>query len=174
MDAIGDLDSDVVLIDIDGSKKKKSESSVDSRNPLFTFEPWDSSHYERLNNIAINCRSRSKLHGEHSKKKGKIFKIVSIPLISIPVVLSTFEDKLNSDVRIGFLLSLSLIGALNTMFNFGGVAQRHTEYFYKYTELAMTIESELVKHKKFRDAVETFTERVNLVFLNLLKLAPPL
>ena len=111
-----------------------------------------------------DCRSKAKTHNRRAKTKKAYHYLLSVPTIVLPLTMSTvnqfFTEWENELINsIGYLITGSLSG-INTFLNLPSQYQQHYDCEARYDELAVEIESILIKPKKDRVQADVQLESV--------------
>jgi hypothetical protein len=131
-------------------------------------EPWNKEEEDLILSWKEDCLSKSKRHSRRSDENARMFKILSMPSIAIPLVtssvISMIDDEMTSRYisATGLLLSTILNAVLTTM-KFGQAEKVHGAVAGKYSSIVLEIDAELAKPVAFRDPVDQFSLRVRLV-----------
>jgi hypothetical protein len=151
--------------------KINSHSSTDTDR---SEEKWDSDNTTYFTNMIRECKKKSISHGMKGRRLKNIHQISSIPLISLPIILSVLSKQLTQYELISSIL-LIIIGVGNIISAFLNIGQKYQvnlEYENRYDELASDIESELIKGKKYRVQFDVYLTRVRMKLNQLNKQAP--
>jgi len=138
-------------------------------------EEWTSDHEDYFNSIVSECKSIGNLMTKIMKKNKIYYKVFSLPTIILPLSLSVVDKYFTQDndfIRVALLLLTGSLTAVNTFLNFGKKVSLYNEYSAKYNELALIIETMLIKRKRFRIDCDVFTEQIKNQYLNLNSSAP--
>lgn len=152
-------------------KEDSGDSSFDcSREEEF----WTHKNQAFFVTIIEQCCINSKLHGIAGRRNKKIYTYVSVPLISLPIIMSALTPQINNSPWLSstFMISIGLMNTISAFINWGRKAATHLEYENRYQELADNITSELVKKKKYRVQFDLYLEKTKAAFGNLNKNAP--
>lgn len=111
-----------------------------------------------------DCRSKAVTHNQRAKTKKAYHYLLSLPTIVLPLTMSTinqFFTEAQSEVinSVGYLITGSLSG-INTFLNLPSQYQQHYDCEARYDELAVEIESILIKPKKDRVQADVQLESV--------------
>jgi len=115
----------------------------------------------------------SKKQGIAARKTKKIYALVGVPAVLLPIILSGLSS-IEIDPLINSLLMIttgSLIG-ISTFFNLGKKSQQHFEYENKYDELAREIEKEMEKPRRHRIACDVYMEKIYMSYNGLNESSP--
>ena len=111
-----------------------------------------------------DCRLKAATHNQRAKTKKTYHYLLSLPTIVLPLTMSTvnqffsaWESELINSV--GYLVTGSLSG-INTFLNLPSQYQQHYDCEARYDELAVEIESILIKPKKDRVQADVQLESV--------------
>lgn len=166
-----DIDNDYLL----NNNPRLIGSETDTPDNHRSNEPWVHNHEIYFQKVVDDCVIKQAKHDYDSSINKFLYRLTAIPMIIIPMVLSTFDSHFNhgsEHIRIWMLVILSIFTGIQSIINFGQRQQHHKEYSNKYNELAVIIETEIIKKKKHRMQVDVFTESVKNSYLNLNKNAP--
>lgn len=133
--------------------------SVDSVNRKeLLWEHREEVVVERWKN---HCMKQSQLHGVKARLIKKQYKCLSIPAILIPVGMSSFSSYLlmHPVVTSACLMTVSIFTGLNGFLNLGSRTQSHFNSEGLYADLALGIETEMCRPKRYRLACDVFLER---------------
>jgi hypothetical protein len=151
-----------------------SESDVD-------VLPWCPDVEALLRKWSINCQERSVLHARRSTIKKRLYRMLSIPAIIIPIAMASFSQLysvchdyeaqvVNS---LGYLVSGSLAG-ISGFLNYGNQYAQHAQFEVLYFELYTEIECILAKPASFRGHTDVVLMRLRLTYDALNKSSPDL
>ena len=135
---------------------------------------WMDNQEYYINNIKLECKLQSEKHYRTGKQQIKLFNILSIPPIILPIIMSGLTDVFKDYplVNTFCFITVGVLSALNSFLNLGKLAQENFEYESKFTELVNDINLELVKPKKYRIACDVFLERITLKYNQMVKDEP--
>jgi hypothetical protein len=158
-------------IDIDINKEHTPSSSSDRTRDE---ERWDSQNTAYFRKIIAECRKKSFQHGKQGRKVKKIYQLSSIPLISLPIIVSVLSKQLSEYELLSsiFFIVIGIGNVISAFLNLGQKYQINLEYECRYDELACDVESELIKGKEYRLQFDVYLTRVRLKLNNLNKNAP--
>ena len=143
------------LYEINMMSESSSEDNIDRVELL-----WDSRNQDLIVHWGNECKETAKLHNRAGKKFKRLYNIIGLPTMILPVTLGSFSSQLAvSPITQSILMLCS--GALSTIsqfFDFSGRSAAHFEYEARYSELAAGIDVELVKPKAHRLAADVFLE----------------
>ena len=151
--------------------KINSHSSTDTDR---SEEKWDNDNTTYFTNMIRECKKKSISHGMKGRRLKKLYHVINIPLISLPVIVSTLSTQL-IDYKLISMLLMVVIGVGNIISAFLNIGQKYQvnlEYENRYDELACDIESELIKGKKYRVQFDVYLTRVRMKLNQLNKQAP--
>ena len=119
--------------------------------------PWCKDVEELMKKWCSDCSERSVIHANRASAKKRLYRILSIPSIIIPIAMASFSQLYsacnNFEAQfvnsVGYLLTGSLTGVA-TFLNFGNQYAQHAQYEILYYELATEIECILTKPSAFR------------------------
>ena len=170
MDTIDEVKNEV-NIEIDSSNNNNSTSSLDGSR---IEEAWTHENQKYFIRIIEKCKISSRSHGVKGRRYKKTYQIVSIPLISLPIIMSSLSAQLTEYIFISslFMLVIGLMNTITAFLNHGGKSQKHLEYESRYSELGSDINIELIKKKRFRVAFDLFLEKTRARFSSLNRMAP--
>lgn len=135
---------------------------------------WSKTQEDYIIKIKLNCKLQSEKHYRTGKKQQKLYDILSIPPIILPIIMSGLTDvsKEFPLVNTFCFITVGVLSAMNSFLNLGKNSQENFDYESKFTELVNEINLELVKPKKYRIACDVFLERVTLKYNQLVKDEP--
>jgi hypothetical protein len=143
--------------------------------------PWVTEVEELLEKWGSDCSVRSTAHAVHANKKRRLYRIIGIPSILVPICMASFS-RLYSDCdtyevllmnSLGYLVSGSLAG-VGTFFNFGQQYAQHAQYEILYYELYTEIECILAKPANFRGHADVILGTFRLKYDSLNRCSPDL
>jgi hypothetical protein len=129
-------------------------------------ERWNKDAEKLFREWQMDLVKNAELHKVAGKKKKKIYNILYLPTVVVPIVLGVVHPPT-------LILSILLVGSgvlagVNQSLNLGQTYQEHFHYSYLYGQLAEEIKIELSKSKNHRIQLDLFRERVHnkMDFLN--------
>lgn len=134
--------------------------------------------YKRQEKLLLKWSDELIIKKKHHNRKGKfnmkLYYILGIPNIIIPLVVgSTDLITIIEPLKLSILLiSNAVFAGVTTFMNFSKKTQLHFEYEAKYSELAVSIEKELCIPKAHRVAADVFLERIQSSYNYLNSNAP--
>jgi hypothetical protein len=94
-------------------------------------ERWTGRHESFLSDMQTQCTSLSKEHKTQGQYAQWMFRSLSLPAITIPLVAG-FITQVGPDLPVwipsGLILISTAIGSVNAVLNYGKRAQKHFEY----------------------------------------------
>ena len=151
------------IIEIDELKEHSGSSStgtsVDSINRKELL--WETREEAVVEKWKKHCSKQSQLHGVKARQIKQQYKCLSIPAILIPVGMSSFSSYLLTHpiVTSACLMTVSIFTGLNGFLNLGARTQAHFNSEGLYGDLALGIETEMCRPKRYRLACDVFLER---------------
>jgi hypothetical protein len=141
--------------------------------------PWCEEVEVLLRKWCTNCSERSVLHATRAASKKRMFRILSIPTIIIPIAMASFSQMYSAcnDIEarlvnsLGYLVSGSLAG-VGAFLNFGNQYAQHAQYEILYEELNTQIESILAKPVSNRGSADVVLVDIRLKYDSLNKASP--
>ena len=165
----------IKILDIDDEDRQSDKSN--SEDVYRQEMKWESRQEEYFKKILKECLEFQKQHDRASHYNKKKYIFMSIPIIILPLVLSSINDvlveKYNYVNTTGMMIS-GIISGLSTFFNFSKKQAQHNEFSGKYDELAGEIEAMLSKPKRHRIACDVAIERIKNRYNHLNNSAPML
>ena len=149
-------------------------TSTNSSDTKREEEMWTGRNQEFFLDIVSKCNVSGKAHSVAGRKYKRLYTMVSIPLISLPIIMSSLTTQIESISWLSQLIMVA-IGLMNTLSqftNYGGKSQKHLDFETRYFDLSDCIQCELLKRKKFWVQFDLFLERVKTSYGNLNKTAP--
>jgi hypothetical protein len=135
---------------------------------------WETREEKLLEKWKNEMYDNSKSHRKSGKKHKKLYAIIGVPAILIPIVLSGLTSQLENHPLAQSLLMITtgtLVG-ISTFFNLGKRFSQHFEYEHKYNELALELDKELSKPKSHRVACDVYMEKIFMKYCGLNSRAP--
>lgn len=156
----------------DDLKLDISPESTDDENRRELM--WEKREEDLLVKWKNDMCNKSIEQGKSARKIKKLYSVLGLPATLLPIIMSGLTKQLEEYEILQSLLMIatgSLIG-ISTFFNLGKKTALHFEYEHKYSELALTIDKELTKPKKYRIALDVFLENISLKYIALDERAP--
>ena len=161
-----------VIIPITDEDKPRSLSSKDdsSRKELL----WELREEELMLKWKEEMKTQANLHRKKGRQIKKLYAVFGLPASLIPIILSGLSEQFENHMLAYNLLMIfsgTLVG-ISTFFNLGKRFTQHFQYEHRYLELALDIEKEIRKPKRFRQPCDVYMEAVYLKYCNLNGQAP--
>lgn len=140
-------------------------------------EPWNDKNEGLLKNRLDDIRRTAKLHENSGYYFGFKHKLIGIPALIIPVVMSPASALFRDSYAMSyigpcmFLLS-GILSSLNTFYNPSIRSGQHFQFNARYSDLITEIETELGKTRRFRTQSDVFMMKVQMTMENLGGSAP--
>jgi len=150
-------------------RSESSDSDISRRE-----EKWSNTNEKFFDKIKDNLEILSVRHNKKGRKLKKIYNIINIPLIILPVCLSVFGDY-TKDYKIIYNVCLIIISILNgflAFFDFGGKCEKHMHYDNVFSQLKEDIVYELALGRKFRRSFDCFLTSLKIKIGSAKKNAP--
>ena len=143
--------------------------------------PWCPDVEALLQKWCTDCQERSNLHASRSNAKKRMYRLLSIPSIVIPIAMASFSQLYsvcnNYEAQVvnslGYLLSGSLAG-ISGFLNYGNQYAQHAQYEVLYYELYTELECILAKPASFRGHADVLLVNIRLTYDALNKSSPDL
>jgi len=107
------------------------------------------------------------------------YKLWALPNVVLTVVMSGLSGALGDETYMkyvamsGFVVC-GIITGVSSLYNFGKLTQQHFDFSTRYSELALGIDSEMVKGRLFRSPADVFLLQTRMKFEQLNRTAPVL
>jgi hypothetical protein len=143
--------------------------------------PWCEEVETLMRKWCSSCSERSLLHATRAGQKKRLFRMINIPTIIIPIAMASFSQMYSAcndfEARLvnslGYLISGSLAG-VGAFLNFGNQYAQHAQYEILYEELHTEIEYVLAKPIQFRGSADVMLVDIRLKYDALNKASPDL
>lgn len=158
------------------SNDKKDESEI-SEDITRLEEPWTIKGEELIKLWNAEIKISKKLHEESGYYYKKMRKRWGLPAIVLPAVMAPFngvfsDTKWIKYVNVTTFMIVAFMSGIDSFFSFATRKERHFNHSSRYAELSTSIESELLKQKKFRIQSDVFTTQIRMRFDMLNTIAP--
>ena len=140
---------------------------------------WNDAMEELINSWKVMCAELSKKHEESGYKNKQLYTFWALPNIMLSIIMSGISGVFSENENIkyitmtGFTVTGILTGISNH-FNFGMRQQQHFDYANRFADLALEIESEMIKTKPFRQQADVFITRIKMMLEHIQCHAPNL
>jgi hypothetical protein len=143
--------------------------------------PWCNDVEELMEKWGELCSDRSIRHARHASKKKRLFRILSIPSIILPIAMASssqvysvcHDDTARIVNSLGYLISGSLAG-VSAFLNYGNQYAQHAQYEILYEELCTEIDCILSKPEAYRRNADVVLIDTRLKYEALNKGSPDL
>ena len=151
---------DEVVISLHQEEIPSTSSSLDDADRKELL--WESREQVVVERWRKHCKTQSALHGKKARVVKKRYQALSIPAILIPVCLSGFSSVLDSFplVSSGAMVLTSVLTGLSSFLNLGKRTADHYNAEALYSDLALSIETEMCKPKCMRQACDVYLEKI--------------
>lgn len=156
-------------VDITPPSNKSSEDDINRKELL-----WEKREEQLLLKWGDNMKQKAIKHKAKALTNKKIYHIISIPVIIIPLVIGGINGLVDiAPITFSILMiSSSIIAGINTFFNFSKKSTLHFDFENRYNELSISIEKELSIPKTHRSPADVFLERIQQTYNHLNNYAP--
>lgn len=118
-----------------------------------------------------------KMHEESGYYYKRLRKRWGLPAIVLPAVMAPFSAVFADSVWIKYVnvtsfMIVAFMSGIDSFFSFATRKERHFNHASRYAELATSIESELLKKKRFRIQSDVFTTQIRMRYDMLNTIAP--
>ena len=156
-----------------GSVKISSKSSSSSEDERQLEMMWTEKQEIYINDIKDECIKNSIKHYNRYNFYMYTYNILSIPMITIPLLLSGLDKYIESDyIKTCLLCFVGILNSILTFSNLGQRFEKHLECRNKYIEFSTGIEIEIIKPKKYRESVEVYLEKIKYKLVQLNENSP--
>lgn len=142
-------------------------------------EPWLQSSEELLQGWCAKSRAQAAQHEKAARAFRSRHNVWGLPAACLPVMLAPIAASIDRDSVWWFQYAeaalLAFTGMCSVMTNFYGFSskiEKHSSSASKYINLAQDIELELSKPRKYRQDVDIFSLRCQMVYKSLTNDAP--
>lgn len=140
-------------------------------------EPWTSRGECLIFKWNKDINMSKKMHEESGYYYKKMRKRWGLPAIVLPAVMAPFSAVFADSVWIKYVnvtsfMIVAFMSGIDSFFSFATRKERHFNHASRYAELATTIESELLKKKRFRIQSDVFTTQIRMRYDMLNTIAP--
>ena len=135
---------------------------------------WSAHQEMYIKKIKVDCKFRARGHKLTYKKQRRLYNILSIPPIIVPIIMSGLTNYTNTIFLFNSFcfIIIGVFSALNSFLDYGRQSQENIDFESKYLSLVSDINLEFSKPKKFRVPVDVFLERTTIVYNQLNKEEP--
>lgn len=147
--------------------------------PLRKDEPWMQETEDLLQRWCDTSRTQAEKHdlAGHTCKRSHIrwgLTNAMIPVMMTPVAAVVERDTIwwFQYAEAALLLVTGACGVVTHFFGFAAKAEKHFSFASRYMDLVSDIEAELSKPREYRQQVDTFTLRSQMIFDALNRAAP--
>lgn len=140
-------------------------------------EPWLQQQEDLIAAWRKEADTLAAAHGSAGKKAKRLRVLYGLPPLVIPAVMTpvsaAFKDAswVSYIEMVAFMLT-GITGAVSTFFNYAGKTEKHFAFSARYADLVTDIDQEMVKPRRFRQQVDTFSLRVKMTYDALNRAAP--
>jgi len=136
---------------------------------------WETRNQDLLKKWGVECKTLCKQHKTKAKKNKRMYVIVALPCMIIPITSSIIQPHIQNQFVLSILMLITgVLSTVNTFFNFSAKREKHNEADRLYEELSLGIDEILATKKKHRQAAD-ITLRTTLLKLNhISSISPPL
>lgn len=156
------------------STRSSDRKSVDCERVELLWEDREEKQIRIWRDQAVVRSQSHAKKASHFKHMHYSFGMTSIALPFAGTIVSTVFLTGSKQIAPILLATTTLVQGMNTMFNFGQKAERHSDYSNRYSELETVIDKELVKPRSMRIACDVFMEHVTATLGRLAGGAPDL
>ena len=142
-------------------------------------ESWDTPQEELILKWRQASNSLSNAHAKSARvcKKKNIY--FGLPALMIPTVMAPLSAALNTSewivyIEMSAFMATAVTSAMVQFFNFSGKTEKHFAFSARYADLVTDIDQELVKPRRFRQPVDTFSLKIKMLYDALNRSAPDL
>ena len=138
------------------NSKSESSHDNDSRKELL----WEKREEVVLFEWQARLVENSIKHGKKGKKTKRLYNMITVPSIIIPLIGSGLSNILQPFpiATSSTLILTSILVGVNGFFNFGAKTEKHLQYEASYMKLSNEIQKELCKPKSARVACDLYMQ----------------
>ena len=134
----------------------KSDSSEDITR---TEMMWRDTHEQQLRRWRDIAEYQVGYHRKRYKCYRWLYIMITLPSVVLPVVASTFADKLSSHTSAMLLCGTGIINGISSALNIGRRAESHSLYDSYWDSYIANIDMELSKPKSGRVACDVYLQK---------------
>jgi len=137
--------------------------------------PWSDKHDKLLGHWKTDCEHRSEYHGKQGKKFKKVFMLLGVPSIVLPLVSASVPPTIRLSPYIVLVISIivALLTGTTTILNPGKKSAEHYMYESEFQTFVTTVNVIQSKSKRYREAADVTLEKVSAIYNQMIQAAPP-
>lgn len=140
-------------------------------------EPWTVKGESLILKWNYDIKISKKLHEESGYYYKNMRKRWGLPAIVLPAVMAPFSAVFSNNDWIKYVnatsfMIVAFMSGIDSFFSFATRKERHFNHASRYAELSTTVESELLKQKRFRVQSDVFTTQIRMRYDMLNTIAP--
>lgn len=140
-------------------------------------EPWTLKGETLILKWNNDIKISKKMHEESGYYYKNMRKRWGLPAIVLPAVMAPFSAVFSDSFWIKYVnassfMIVAFMSGIDSFFSFATRKERHFNHSARYAELATSIESELLKNKRFRIQSDVFTTQIRMRYDMLNTIAP--